>query len=170
MDYREAAWQLAQEGNLDLAMTAWTRYALEQERNNVPLDPAIEKNLQHTSSLLTGSKDGFTVNQDESLLHYLIRLQQKTENHQNLLPAIETLLNEWRTSPNRNLYDWTLQTIRNTKGPKDRVLVLAAIGRFLEECVDRFAHEFGLKEKWRSNQSETERETMGDPMYYRAKP
>jgi hypothetical protein len=140
-NFREVAWQLAQEGQLDLAMTAWTRYALEQERQGKALDPAITENLQQASKLLAGTKDGFTANQDESLLDYLITLQKEIKNYNNLQPAIETLLNEWRTSPNRNLYDWTLQTIRTTKGPEDRVLVLAAIGGFLEKSVDRLARE-----------------------------
>lgn len=136
-NYREIAWNLAQSGQLELAMTAWTRYALEQERQGKALDPVITENLRQASSAFVGPKDGFTVNQDESLLDYLITLQKEIGNHDNLQNAIHVLLNEWRTSPNPNLYDWTLNTIRSTKGPEDRVLVLAAIGQYLERCVEQ---------------------------------
>ena len=145
-------------------MTAWTRYALECERNGESPDPVITKNLQQAGASFIGTKDGFTATQDEALLDYLMDLQKDVGNHDNLQHAINTLLNEWRTSPNRNLYDWTLQTIRATKGPEDRVLVLAAIGRFLEESVDRFSHDLALRERWLQVKEEGHMQNMvGSP-------
>lgn len=145
-------------------MTAWTRYALERERKGEAPDPVITENMQHASAALPAPKDGFTATQDETLLDYLMDLQKEIGNHDNLQHAIHTLLNEWRTSPNRNLYDWTLQTIRATKGPEDRVLVLAAIGRFLEESVDRFSHELALRERWQQVKEKWRDEKKDGPL------
>ncbi|MCL4525194.1 MAG: hypothetical protein M1492_01620 [Gammaproteobacteria bacterium] len=137
MTYREIAWNLAQGGQLELAMAAWTMENLRQIAQGKPPDPVVEENLRQAGAWLAQSpKDGFS-SQDDELLRTLVDLQREIGNHDNLQHAIDTLLNEWRTSPNPNLYDWTLNTIRSTKGPEDRVLVLAAIGQYLERCVEQ---------------------------------
>ena len=143
MSYREAAWNLAQSGQLELAMAAWTMENLRQIAQGKPPDPVVEENLRQAGAWLAQSpcgaqspKDGFS-SQDDALLRYLVDLQREIGNHDNLQHAIDTLLNEWRTSPNPNLYDWTLNHLRVTQGPADRVLVLAALGQFLEQAVEQ---------------------------------
>ena len=137
MTYREIAWNLAQSGQLELAMAAWTMENLRQIAQGKPPDPVVEENLRQAGAWLAQSpKDGFS-SQDGQLLRTLVDLQKEIGNHDHLQHAIDTLLNEWRTSPNPNLYDWTLNNLRVTKGPADRVLVLAAIGQYLERCVEQ---------------------------------
>lgn len=143
--FREVAYELAQAGQWELAMTAWTRENLRQINRGLRTEPVIDENLRQAGLWLSQKpKDGFS-SFDEQILEYLLQLQKEIGNHSNLQPSIDILLNEWRTSPNQNLYDWTLQTIRTTKGPEDRVLILAALGKFLEEQVDQFARQYDLQ-------------------------
>jgi len=141
--YRETAWELYQQGHLDEAVTAWTLENLDQiAKGNAP-DPVVLENLR-----LAGKgriKDGFTRDSDEALLHHLIGLQERIGNRDDLRSAIDTLLTEWRASPEPHLYPWAIDQMRATRGPQDRVLVLAAIGQFLEQAVEqaRNAPEIG---------------------------
>lgn len=161
--FREVAYELAQAGQWELAMTAWTRENLRQINRGLPTEPVIDENLRQAGLWLSQKpKDGFS-SFDEQILEYLLQLQKEIGNHSNLQPSIDILLNEWRTSPNQNLYDWTLQTIRTTKGPEDRVLILAALGKFLEEQVDQFARQYDLQKKWQQQKTKKlEPESKGD--------
>jgi len=136
--YRETAWALYQNGRLDEAVTAWTLENLDQiAKGNAP-DPVVLENLHLAGKGLV--KDGFTRDNDESLLHHLIGLQKRIGNRDDLRNAIDTLLTEWRASPETHLYPWAIDQMRATRGPQDRVLVLAAIGQFLEQAVEQARH------------------------------
>ncbi|MBU2743581.1 hypothetical protein HF670_03945 [Acidithiobacillus thiooxidans] len=134
MDYRKAAWELAQNGQIDEAITAWTL-----AQRNGDTSAVLRENLELAQAWLSGTpKDGFLRKDgDTRLLDHLLHLQKEIGNQDDLDIAIQAALNEWRISPNSNLYDWTLNQIRSGVGSPAKILVLSAIGEYLEQSVEK---------------------------------
>ncbi|MDD2748726.1 MAG: hypothetical protein PHX24_01445 [Acidithiobacillus sp.] len=140
MDYRKAAWEFSQKGQIDEAMTAWTMAQRTGDHSAV-----IKENLGMMELWLSDRpKDGFLQgDNDQYLLHHLMNLQKQIKNTDDLNIPIQATLNEWRTSPSRNLYEWTLNQIKSGIGSPAKVLVLSAIGEYLEQSVEKAGIEIG---------------------------
>lgn|GEM_PF-6655294 len=133
MSIRDKAFAWARQGKLDLAMAGWTAAILAGDT-----DPALLHNLRQAEKRLEQrAKVSFLADgEDEPIGRTLLNLQTTLNDHSDLAQAISDLQDDWLRSPERNLYAWTLEQIRLTSGPQEKVLVLAAIGEYLERGIE----------------------------------
>lgn len=132
MNYEQLGFDLAQNGHIELAMTAWTMSQYQKPQN-----PVVQDNLNKAEAWMSQyPKEGFLSGDgDKFLLDHLLRLQKQIGNTDNLQTAINGLAEDWQATPERNLYAWTLGQIREGQGSAARILVLSAIGEYLEQGV-----------------------------------
>lgn len=133
-NYREIAWEMAQKGEMESAMAAWTMAYYEKP------DPVIAENLQKADSWMRANtvKSGF-LSDDTLLGEHLLELQKSIHHEKNLKAAIDNLLHDWFASPHRNVYSWALEQIRNDQDASpERVLILSAIAEHLENTVNAY--------------------------------